>query len=543
MLFFKRMRIWALESVKYRAYDKKLKKKVIKYDMKLFKTLRIRGAKKKWYLRHSYIYSYEEINSLRKLFKKKTIFYWKKKKKYKEKFWKLTKYNYEYYNEDINYYYICFVEDSLKILKIIYNQFFYLSFLYKLDYINLIINEFINLNFNLKFINDKNVYLSSFYIKKKFYKLKSVLIYKKNELFREKFFKSFFIKNKMKHKEYNSIYNLYNIRKHKKLKIYFNKFNLQFNKIKKSNNIINNKYFNIYYTYRTYEKIFNTFFYKRLKDFKDFNFFLKNYINQQKFDKIKNYWIIPELNLNYNKLDIKEEEESEEGEEISEEDYHTNYNKKYIKNYDKDDDKVIIFNFFQKKVKTYKNARLVHWGLKHEQKLIKENRYKKFINKHIKKKLKLKINTENIIIYYFLNLNFNLSWKFSIYFFNKIFSITKINLIKQFNIYRLPINKTFKKIIKFFKKKHKKNLKKTKRWSYLKFLKVKQFWKMKKSALPKFVKQNKIFLKNFNNILQFDKITQSFIILKHFYKNIKLNTNILEYNNKLYKITNFKYRS
>ena len=66
---------------------------------------------------------------------------------------------------------------------------------------------------------------------------------------------------------------------------------------------------------------------------------------------------------------------------------------------------------------------------------------------------------------------------------------------------------------------------------------------MKKSALPKFVKQNKIFLKNFNNILQFDKITQSFIILKHFYKNIKLNTNILEYNNKLYKITNFKYRS
>jgi len=93
----------------------------------------------------------------------------------------------------------------------------------------------------------------------------------------------------MKHKEYNSIYNLYNIRKHKKLKIYFNKFNLQFNKIKKSNNIINNKYFNIYYTYRTYEKIFNTFFYKRLKDFKDFNFFLKNYINQQKFDKIKNY--------------------------------------------------------------------------------------------------------------------------------------------------------------------------------------------------------------------------------------------------------------
>ncbi len=199
--------------------------------------------------------------------------------------------------------------------------------------------------------------------------------------------------------------------------------------------------------------------------------------------------------------------------------------------------KTYFFNFWQKKLVTYKKSRLTHWNVYNNGKTLKKRRYKSFFPLFTKLKTLNKIKINDFIFTYF-SIKFNLSynfWKnFSLLY--KLFYIQK-----KKKIYQIPISLKFWVFLKHIKHKSLYVKKKIKKWVYKRWKVRKKFWMKVKKKIPKyFFKQSIMFKGVFNNI-HFDFLTNYFSILK---VNKNKNTiNSFIYNNKLIKLNNFRYKS
>jgi hypothetical protein len=201
-----------------------------------------------------------------------------------------------------------------------------------------------------------------------------------------------------------------------------------------------------------------------------------------------------------------------------------------------------FIDLYNRTLLTYRIARTIHWKLHNKIKTLRENRYRLFLKKQLKKQSQDKLNIKDDNLYYYLlNLKFKLSWTQWHNFSKYLFPITK-ETINNYNLIQFPINLNFWVELRKFKFKQRRLLLKAKRWGYLQFKKNKYFWMLPKKNTPKYFKRLQIHKKSFKNIGQYDKITNSFLIL-----NISNNIEIknLKYldQNMLIKTYNFRYKA
>jgi len=119
------------------------------------------------------------------------------------------------------------------------------------------------------------------------------------------------------------------------------------------------------------------------------------------------------------------------------------------------------------------------------------------------------------------------------YFFKKKISYNEI--------YQLPIDTKFWTLLK---KTYLKKLKIDSRinsWLIKTYKINTTFWMDKKKKNPNFLKKKSFFNNTLNNHIQYDFLTNYFIILKK--KNFLINTDSLIYKNKFLKLNNYKYKS
>ena len=196
--------------------------------------------------------------------------------------------------------------------------------------------------------------------------------------------------------------------------------------------------------------------------------------------------------------------------------------------------KFFFFNFKNKRLKTYKIARTIHWNFYLKQKTLKTRRYKKFLYKFLKNKK----NYINLLFNYFL-IKFKLSFNFwssfndfNLYFYKNI-------IVKH--IYQFPINWYFWKFLKKYKKKTILIDKKINFWIKKKKKIKNTFWMQQKKNLPNFIKKKKFIIKNIKNNIQYDFITNYYLILKN-QKNYSNNANFI-FKNKFLKLHDFRYKA
>lgn len=179
-------------------------------------------------------------------------------------------------------------------------------------------------------------------------------------------------------------------------------------------------------------------------------------------------------------------------------------------------------------------ARKTHWSF-FTPKTIKADRYQKFLNIFLKK-------TKN---YYFDVFNyFQFKFKFSYQFWSNFSLIYKkfYNLtISYKKILQLPVHKDFWKFILKYSFNKPFIDRKIKYWQEKKIRVRKTFWMQQKKRIPKFFKKKIFNLPGQTNTIQYDFITNYFIILK---KSLNpTHTNMFIFKNKFLKLHGFKYNS
>lgn len=326
-------------------------------------------------------------------------------------------------------------------------------------------------------------------------------------------------------------------------KTYFNK-----RKIKKSINS------NINYFYN-YKKHKNNQFFKFLlqkniklkaktinKKIKKFHMLKKNY------KIIKKLWIHFAsklfINLHYNKNLIKKN--------IVSKSIITNYlwlNNKNYENYllnffffkkqllkkNLKKKKIFFFNFRNKRLKTYRIARNVHWK-NFTSKSLNERRYQNFLNLYLKKPNTFISNITTIFSF-----KFRLSYKFwtSVNIFYNTYY--KNFSLKKKKIFQLPIHLDFWYLLKFYNVYKQKINKKILLWQFKRLRIKKTFWMQQKKKTPKFLKKKIFEAKGLLNSLQYDFITNYFAVLKSY--GSSNHSNLFIFKNKYLKLHGFKYKS
>ena len=195
--------------------------------------------------------------------------------------------------------------------------------------------------------------------------------------------------------------------------------------------------------------------------------------------------------------------------------------------------KIYYFNFWQKKLTTFKRARNIHWRL-FSKKTIKKRRYKNFLFFYLKK------NADIIHIFNYFIITFQLSHIFWSNFTSLYVKFYK-KLQQKKQIYQLPISIFFWYFLKKHQSKKFKIKKRIKRWIAIKKRIKRRFWMKQKKNIPNFFSKQVYTNNKVLNNIQFDYITNYFCVLKK-NSSITLLNKIIN-NNKLLKLHNFRYKS
>lgn len=195
--------------------------------------------------------------------------------------------------------------------------------------------------------------------------------------------------------------------------------------------------------------------------------------------------------------------------------------------------KIYYFNFWQRKLTTFKKARAIHWNI-FTKKTIKKRRYKNFLFFFLKK------NKNILHIFNHFIITFQLSYIFWLDFMCLYTKFYK-NTYKKKQIYQLPISIFFWYFLKKHQLKKFKIKKKIKRWIAIKKRVKKKFWMKQKKKIPNFFSKQIYYSKQILNNIQIDYITNYFCIIKKNY-NVTLINKIVN-TNRLLKLHNFRYKS
>ena len=197
--------------------------------------------------------------------------------------------------------------------------------------------------------------------------------------------------------------------------------------------------------------------------------------------------------------------------------------------------KTYFFNFRNKRLKTYRNARITHWTA-FTHKSINERRYQKFLDFFIK-------NPNSLFQYIsvIFSFKFRLSYKFwsnvSILY-KQYYTNFKLNNSK---IFQLPIHLDFWYLLKHYDFDKQVVDQKILLWQTKRLKTKKTFWMQQKKKVPKFLKKKIFNVNGVVNSLQYDFITNYFAILKSF--KMPTHTNLFIFKNKYLKLHGFKYSS
>lgn len=196
--------------------------------------------------------------------------------------------------------------------------------------------------------------------------------------------------------------------------------------------------------------------------------------------------------------------------------------------------KIFFFDFSVERLSTYREARKTHWNFFFK-KTLKKLRYQKFLNLFLKK-------TDLFLtkIFTYFQFKFKFSYQFWVNF-NLVYQMFfKVNSdYKQ--IFQLPIHKLFWRFLKKYSIHGLKSSIKISNWQSKKIKIKKTFWMQRKVKLPKYLKNKHFTVNGITNVIQYDFITNYFIILKSFSKID--HTNLFIFKNKFIKLHGFKYNS
>lgn len=193
-----------------------------------------------------------------------------------------------------------------------------------------------------------------------------------------------------------------------------------------------------------------------------------------------------------------------------------------------------FFNFRNKKLKTYKNARNIHWGF-FLNKTIKKRRYKNFLKYFLKNQNKYILN-----MFDYFTFKFKLSYIFWLNFTSFLFYFYKKKLNCK-EIYQFPINLNFWGFLSRYQVKKKKVTAKLHSWVVKKNKIRKTFWMQQKRNFPKFLKKKIFWNSQIKNNIQYDFITNYFVILKNV--NFISNNQEIIFKNRLLKLQGFRYKA
>lgn len=196
--------------------------------------------------------------------------------------------------------------------------------------------------------------------------------------------------------------------------------------------------------------------------------------------------------------------------------------------------KTFFFNFRNKKLTTYRNARSTHWKF-FTHKTLKERRYQNFLDIFLKK-------TKSYFyhIFTFFAFKFRLSYQFwtNFNYLYKNFYFT--NKVKK-QIYQLPIHSDFWCFIRQYDLNKTKINTKVKFWQDKRMRIRKTFWMQQKKRIPKYLKKKIFEITGITNCIQYDFITNYFAILKQHRQ--LTHTDLFIFKNKYLKLHGFRYNS
>ena len=193
-----------------------------------------------------------------------------------------------------------------------------------------------------------------------------------------------------------------------------------------------------------------------------------------------------------------------------------------------------FFDFKNKKLTTFRDARKVHWTF-FTKKQLNARRYNNFLKFFLKNKNKYLFE----IIDYF-TFKFKLPYSFWLDFINLYFYFLK-KKIQYKQIYQLPIDTDFWSFLKKINIKKLDLNSKIDSW-ILRTIRIDNtFWMQQKKNFPKFLKKKSYWNESTNNNIQYDFLTNYFIILKKY--NFTLNNQSIIFKNKFLKLNNFRYKS
>jgi len=195
-----------------------------------------------------------------------------------------------------------------------------------------------------------------------------------------------------------------------------------------------------------------------------------------------------------------------------------------------------FFNFRNKKLTVFKNARQAHWDFfTKKKKKLNERRYKNFLHIFLKKNTHFMSN-----IFEYFTFKFKLSYLFWVNFTNFLFFFfKKTKTLKQ--IYQLPISLSFWHFLRKYQQKKLKTDFKFNLWIFKRNKIRRTFWMQQKRKIPKFVKKKVYWNNKLKNSIHYDYITNYFVILKT--PVIKTFTQDVIFRNKLLKLHDFRYKS
>ena len=193
-----------------------------------------------------------------------------------------------------------------------------------------------------------------------------------------------------------------------------------------------------------------------------------------------------------------------------------------------------FFNFRNKKLKTYKNARNIHWNF-FLNKTNKKRRYKNFLKYFLKNQNKYILN-----MFDYFTFKFKLSYIFWLNFTSFLFYFYKKKLNCR-EIYQFPINLNFWGFLSRYQVKKKKVTAKLHFWVTKKNKIRKTFWMQQKRNFPKFLKKKTFWNNQIKNNIQYDFITNYFVILKNV--NFISNNQEIIFKNRLLKLQGFRYKA
>lgn len=196
--------------------------------------------------------------------------------------------------------------------------------------------------------------------------------------------------------------------------------------------------------------------------------------------------------------------------------------------------KTFFFNFRNKRLKTYRMARKTHWSF-FTSKTIKGDRYQKFLDVFLKK-------TKNYYFDIFTYFQFKFQFSYQFWFnFNKLYKDFYSLKDSYLSVLQFPIHFEFWNFIENYTLDNDLLEERILNWQERKIKIKKTFWMQQKKKIPTFFKK-KIFNSDSRiNTIQYDFITNYFIILKKSTHNT--HTNLFIFKNKFLKLHGFRYNA